>query len=143
MTHREVIESSAKWVKRIFPLVFKEWAWSGEEQPDIIGFRGCETCLVEAKVSRSDFLRDKKKSFRVDMSKGMGDYRFYACPTGLIKKEELPENWGLIYVNEKGKSSCIVNPYCGNLKGNIWKNKLPKSTNAEYGIMYSIMRKII
>lgn len=26
----------------------------------------------------------------------VGNYRYYLCPTGVIKEEELPENWGLL-----------------------------------------------
>ena len=29
--------------------------------------------------------------------KGIGDYRYYLCPYGVIKTEELPPHWGLLY----------------------------------------------
>ncbi len=34
--------------------------------------------------------------------RGMGKYRWYICPKGLIKVEELPTHWGLLYVGDKG-----------------------------------------
>jgi len=64
--------------------------------------------LLEAKCSRGDFLADKKKRFRKRPSKGMGMYRAFICPKDLIKPEELPKGWGLIYVSEKGRTRYIV-----------------------------------
>lgn len=55
----------------------------------------------EVKVNRQDFLRDDKWP-------GYRQYchRFYfACPAGLIKPEELPEDVGLIYYNPE--KDCI------------------------------------
>ena len=63
--------------------------------------------MIEVKVGRGDFLRDKKKSFRINPQEGVGEFRYYLCPTGLIKGVELPENWGLLYYNEKGKIEVI------------------------------------
>lgn len=103
MTHKELVEISYRWILKNggMSIAFKELKSMASEIPDVIGFNGWESAVIECKVSRSDFLKDKKKSHR---SKGMGNWRFYACPTGMIKKEELPEKWGLIYVNEKGKA---------------------------------------
>lgn len=65
--------------------------------------------VVESKVSRADFLADAKKSFRKNPEEGVGNYRYYACPEGLIKPEELPPKWGLIYVNmQNGRCSMPV-----------------------------------
>jgi len=145
LTHSDVINYASKWVKRKFPLVFKEWAWSGQEQPDIFAVNYSNSCIVEAKVSRSDYRADFKKPFRKDISLGMGDFRFYACPEGLITlddfTEQMKSNWGLLYINEKGKVKCIHNPFCEHPDGNIWHNQNIKCKKAEYGIMYSIMRK--
>lgn len=60
------------------------------------------TVLLEAKTSRADFLADRKKPHRIDPTSGMGRWRYFICPTDLIKVEELPEKWGLIYVNSRG-----------------------------------------
>ncbi|QNF10902.1 hypothetical protein [Klebsiella variicola] len=51
-------------------------AVSTGEQPDAIGFRNLASCLIEVKCSRADFLADRKKHFRVEASKGMGDWGF-------------------------------------------------------------------
>ena len=72
-----------------------------------------ETILIEVKVSRKDFLQDSKKPFRIHPDKGMGNYRYYLVPEGLITIDELPLGWGLIEVNPKG--TCKV------IKGHVLK----------------------
>jgi hypothetical protein len=37
------------------------------------------------------------KAFRIDPAQGMGDWRFYLCPKDVIKEDDLPEGWGLLY----------------------------------------------
>jgi hypothetical protein len=59
------------------------------ECPDAFAWGGGTTQLIEVKVSRSDFLSDKKKLWRKDPSYGLGRYRSYLCPTGLIKPEDI------------------------------------------------------
>lgn len=77
------------------------------EIPDAIGWRpythdGCGSTLIEVKVSRSDFLADARKRHRVETHTGMGVYRYYMAPAGLIAVEELPERWGLLEVTDRG-----------------------------------------
>jgi hypothetical protein len=101
-SHRQVVEIAYKWLLKSggVGFGFKELKSIDSEIPDVIGFDSWQSIMIEVKVSRSDFLADKKKAHR---AKGMGNWRFYCCPQGLIKVDELPEKWGLIYVNEKGK----------------------------------------
>lgn len=104
MTHRKLCELGAKWL-------FKNDNWhlncpfvccelvcvGGAENPDILGLRGTGSILIEVKVSRADFLRDKKKECRrEDCHNAVGHSRYYLAPKGLIKVEELPGKWGLI-----------------------------------------------
>lgn len=79
------------------------------ENPDVFGIRhghadryDTGTIVLEAKTSRGDFLNDKKKPFRIDPDTGMGRWRYYICPEGLILPAELPPRWGLLYVNKQG-----------------------------------------
>jgi len=77
------------------------------EIPDAIGWRpyrhnGCGSTLVEVKVSRADFLADAKKQHRTDGKHGMGVYRYFMAPVGLIAVDELPPQWGLVEVTERG-----------------------------------------
>jgi hypothetical protein len=65
--------------------------------PDAIGWkRACHSVLIECKVTRSDFLADRGKPFRAKPGNGVGCERFYLVPDGLIRRDELPEGWGLL-----------------------------------------------
>lgn len=80
------------------------------ESPDAFGFGGSSTQLIEVKISRSDFLSDKKKYWRKYPEYGIGKFRSYLCPEGLIKEKDLPKYWGLLWINEKGKITEVVKP---------------------------------
>jgi hypothetical protein len=80
------------------------------ECPGVFGFGGTATLLIEVKVSRSDFLSDKKKSWRVNPAHGLGGMRSYLCPEGLIQIQELPKFCGLLYADKKGKITVIKYP---------------------------------
>nr|MBU2748641.1 hypothetical protein [Acidithiobacillus montserratensis] len=71
---------------------------TSREIPDAIGWRGQATSiLVECKVSRADFLADAGKPFRQDPDLGLGQWRFYLCPEGVIQVSDLPTGWGLLW----------------------------------------------
>lgn len=72
-----------------------------EEQPDAIGWRDGISILIEVKVSRADFHADNRKAFRRNPAYGMGDWRFYLCPPGIIQIKDLPVGWGLLYATGK------------------------------------------
>lgn len=80
------------------------------ESPDAFGFGGSSTQLIEVKVSRSDFLSDKKKFWRKFPEHGIGKFRSYLCPEVLIRETDLPKYWGLLWINKKGKITEIVKP---------------------------------
>jgi hypothetical protein len=140
-THSELIEIGYKWCLTKCGFAFKDLVTIGGEVPDVIGFNSEGTFLLEAKTSRSDFFNDNKKWFRRVPECGMGDWRFYICKKDMIKIEELPEMWGLIEVNEKGKARIKYNPFG---KGNIysrWK-KNEKNSGGERAMLYSALRRI-
>lgn len=144
VTHKEGVELAYKWVlnNTRCGVAFKELYTNccNGEYPDVIGFGSFGySFLVEVKVSRSDFLSDKKKKFRRYQFLGMGTQRFYCCPEGLIKVEELPEKWGLLYITEKNKIKVAHQPY----KGNIDEFEgIQKDMVAEHGFMYSVIRRL-
>ncbi|GGM25065.1 hypothetical protein GCM10009425_39870 [Pseudomonas asuensis] len=112
--HNRLTVLGARWLNRNgFAVVATELTCFGSrEQPDVIGFRSSCSAIIEVKVSRADFFADSKKPERE--SGGLGNYRFYLCPEDMIKPEEVPPRWGLLYV--KGRSvKSIVKP-----KGNLW-----------------------
>ena len=77
----------------------------GCELTDVWATNRDKSCVIEVKTSHQDFLNDKKKFCRSDSAKEkgyqMGNFRYYLCPEGIIKEEELPEGWGLLYWNGK------------------------------------------
>lgn len=97
MKHSELIEYAARWLRTAHPVIITEMA-SQQEEADAIGFCGHATALIECKATHEDFLSDKRKSFRRDPKRGMGNLRFYLCPKGVIQPEELPEKWGLLWI---------------------------------------------
>jgi hypothetical protein len=113
LTHRELCDLAVKWLQRPASrsgpgcqVAFSECRgdWKGET-PDAIGFRAAvfkeASVLVEVKVNRSDFLADRKKPYRIDPTIGMGTYRYFMAPAGLISPDELPARWGLIEVGDR------------------------------------------
>ena len=142
-THSELVEIGYKWCINKCAFAFKELVTLNGtgEIPDIIGFKDDGTFLLEAKTSYSDFLSDKKKWFRKRPEYGMGDWRFYICPVGMIKIDELFPGWGLIEVNEKGKARTIYNPFG---KGNVYSRwrKQTKNYTAEQAMMFSALRRL-
>jgi len=77
----------------------------GCEKPDVWACNGCESVIIEVKTSHADFINDKKKYVRSEQAEKdgntLGNYRYYLCPEGLIKEEEVPDKWGLLYWNGK------------------------------------------
>lgn len=114
-THDELCCIAVRWLKRSKSqngsgcrIAFTEArnGYKTGEIPDAIGFRygvyDEGTVLVEAKTTRSDFLSDKNKPHRINSDLGIGVYRYFIAPEGLISVDELPEKWGLLEVNKRG-----------------------------------------
>lgn len=99
-THAELVARAERWLSNTKKcgVVITERR-GGSESPDAIGWRcGWWSTLVECKVSRADFLADRKKPHRLNPEGGMGQDRYYLTPAFLLKPEELPEGWGLLEV---------------------------------------------
>lgn len=100
------------------------------ENPDVWGYDGYTTVVIEVKTSRADFLSDRKKYWRtVEPEFRAGNLRWYLCPEGLIKSEELPDGWGLLYWDGK-KIRPITAPTLQLATG-----------HADMRILYSILRR--
>lgn len=56
--------------------------------------------FIECKLNHSDFLRDAKKTVRRNPRTGMGQRRYYLCPTDVIQVKELPSKWGLLWITK-------------------------------------------
>jgi hypothetical protein len=98
MTHARLVEKAVQWLRRYrCGVVLSEQACVSGEMPDAIGWkRACHSVLVECKITRSDFLADRDKPFRLKPDQGVGCERFYLVPAGLVRREDLPQGWGLL-----------------------------------------------
>jgi hypothetical protein len=72
------------------------------ECPDAIGWSwsGFST-IVECKVSLEDYYADRQKPFRRYASNGMGAWRYYMTPAGLLEPSKVCQRWGLLEVHPK------------------------------------------
>lgn len=138
MTHTELCQVGARWLLNNKNYHYRcnyvvvEFVALCEESPDILGFKGgSQTLLVETKMSRSDFFADRKKRHRNDGS-GVGEFRYYLCPEGLINEEELPSGWGLLYCYPDGKIKPVK-------ESSQFKDR---DMINETTIMYSIIRRL-
>lgn len=120
-SHVDLCNLAVKWLKRPnsqhghgchVAVSEVKTGWSGEI-PDAIGFRAAGwqdgSVVVEVKVSRSDFLADKKKPHRQD-GQGVGNFRYFMCPEGMILPEDLPNKWGLLWVTRRGHVKPVAGP---------------------------------
>lgn len=144
MTHRELCNSGCRFLRNNgFRIAFQEpfraiTSWG--EQPDVIGFRNGASCLLEAKCSRSDLQADRKKPFRLEPEKGMGDWRFYICEPGVVSIADLPEGWGLLHV-VKGRVR-KVHGWPGNIRWVITGAKpFRANKQAECDVLLSALRR--
>lgn len=124
MTHSELVAEAMFWISRrwrstsvgghsIPYVTISEMSHSGSEFPDVIAFHdGRSSTLIECKISRADFRADKRKTHRAVPKLGMGKFRYYAAPKGIITEDDLPPGWGLLVINpeSKDKRSRVVVP---------------------------------
>ena len=123
-------------------IVCKEARSKHREVPDIYAVDRKGTYMVEVKVSHKDFLADSRKPFRRRPKEGVGKWRYYACPEGIIKPEEVPVKWGLIYVYDDGRVEIIKGK---KFPGDKDENKYTFQQNyeLEYWMVYALIRKAV
>lgn len=100
------------------PLVTKG-AFSSQSRADVYAiklheFAKKDTRIYEVKTARADFLRD----LDAGKSEGYRDFArrvYFACPSGLIKKHEVPVGMGLLTRSKAGGWSVQVAPQPGEL----------------------------
>jgi hypothetical protein len=145
MTHDDLVKRAVKWLKGQYAGKLPDgtmWRKSGcgvavpelvsfaTEQPDAIGWYGGNgSFLVECKVSRSDFLADRKKVHRNIGCAGL--YRFYLCPPEMISPDELPDKWGLLWAYDR-KIKILAAP----------SENANRCLHAEVCMMYSLLRRV-
>lgn len=139
--HAYLCERAERWLESIgCGVTFSELVTvnNSGEVPDAIGWRWGASVLVECKTSRGDFLADAKKSFRKNPATGMGDWRLFLCPPGLIKPEELPTGWGLLYAHPKK----IERVKCFKSNGGMHPTPFAANKAAEQAMLLSALRRL-
>ncbi|MCK5607550.1 hypothetical protein KAR91_37045 [Candidatus Pacearchaeota archaeon] len=146
LSHDDLVSLGEKWLinTKKCSFAFSELKCTRiYEIPDCIGFRDGYSVLIECKASRADFLSDKKKMFRKYPEQGLGSFRFFLCPEGVINPSDLPEKWGLVWITVQGKARQIVGP-----KGNAWSYTggehefRERNLQGEWFLMTSALRRI-
>ncbi len=135
MTHDELVKRAVQWLRKPSKgrsgcgVVVPELVSSCAEQADAIGWgNGGFSTMIECKISRSDFLADKKKGRQ---QCGVGYRRYYMCPPDLIKPDELPPHWGLLYCHEKRVTVEVEAPI-----------NVTRYLRGEMAMMYSLLRRV-
>ena len=140
-THNELVLRAETWLKKNgFKVAIRDpFKAATSEFPDVIAWRYGVSVVIECKTSLSDFRQDRRKPFRKDPRKGMGQWRIYFAPKGLIQVESLPDRWGLIEVTPKQAFRTHGVP-----KGNIWSNPPFDDFNseAERIVLTSALRRL-
>ena len=82
----------------------------GMEPIDVFGFGGGCTQIIKVITTRMELNLDLERAYRKCPKYGIGEFRSYLCPNGLLNKEDIPKNWGLLWCDNKGKIIEILNP---------------------------------
>lgn len=69
--------------------------------------RGIWIAGIEVKVSRSDWRKELDDPSKADAIQKYCDYWWIAAAEDVVKPTEVPERWGFIEVNAKGKASTV------------------------------------
>jgi len=77
-------------------IAFAEHHSFAAEIPDAIGWfgGGKYSIVIEAKTTLTDFGADRQKEFRRVPALGVGRYRYYFTPPGLLEWSFIPDGWG-------------------------------------------------
>lgn len=124
ISHYDLCKITAqRFLKESDIVLFEYQSFATGEFPDVLCFKNAFTKLFEIKVSRSDFLADAIKDSRRKWKPKVGLYgnagsldliakapelyyieaphlglqRYYVCPSGIIKPDEVPDAWGLYW----------------------------------------------
>ena len=135
MTHSELVKRGEKWLyNHGCDVVLTELSTTANEIPDVIGWNtGGSSTYIECKVTRSDFLADKRKSPRRVPEMQMGNLRYYLCPKNIIQPQDLPVNWGLLWCYPT-LIRVITKP--------VWYNLTEFSTREEYKMLITALKRV-
>lgn len=111
LTHRQLCDLAGRFLRHIqhYDKILIETGYR-TENPDAFGIDKHGSTLIECKASRSDFLADRRKPFRINPSKGIGMTRFYLVNEGVIKSEDdVPPGWQVLVAKDKDTIEAYTN----------------------------------
>ena len=88
-------------------------AWTIQPYPSLPMVR----TAIEIKVTRGDFTKEKRRPMKRDAAMRIANEFYFAAPKGLLTESDLPEDAGLIEVNDAGEASITVSA--------PWRDNLP------------------
>lgn len=68
-----------------------------------VGEKPFECTLIECKTSKSDYIKDFKKSFRANSASGVGEYRYFVASLNLSDLRAYQTNGACSWISEEGK----------------------------------------
>jgi len=102
------------------------------EIADVYGLSSSYNVLVEVKSNQPDLKADAKKKCRQPDSVGLGMYRYYFFPKGLINGADVRLDWGILEYDIVNKKVEVVRN----------SSKFVESVRKADAIKYSIIRKL-
>lgn len=75
-----------------------------------LNFKRKEVRVVEVKATKGDFVRDKKLFDEKTSYFYHAHYSYIMCPVGVIKPEEVPYGYGLLWVDDHDQVETVKNP---------------------------------
>ncbi|WP_148041319.1 hypothetical protein [Rufibacter immobilis] len=124
LTQKDLVEIAYRWVLKEAGCAasFREYMKPDVGECPVIGFASFgKSVLVQVNTTRAEFDQAMASQFWLQPENNMGRYRFLCVPQDLVQPEELPERWGLLYVDEAQKITCVYNPYSPN-GSYFWRN---------------------
>lgn len=151
-SHSDLVKLAVRWLTRQnCYVVLREFSTNHlSEIPDAIGFRPASTVTIECKTSRADFLADQKKRSRINPTLGMGHWRYYLTPKGLLKPEEIPDGWGLLETTGRNvqrvhggwEGNYIPDPTTPQPDGRVTSAPFTPNTSYERAYLYAALRRL-
>lgn len=114
IVHKHLKNLALKFLKeKVTDLVVSEVpfdnAWSIADACGL-NFKRKEVRVVEVKATKGDFLRDKKLFNEKTSYFYHAHYSYIMCPTDIIKPEEIPHGYGLLWVDEFDNITMMKKP---------------------------------
>lgn len=151
-THQQLCDLAVVWLKRpigrdgpgcTVAVSEVRAIWNGQI-PDALGLRPVYTdeasVLVEVKVSLADFRADRLKPHHAD-GQGMGTYRYFFAPEGVIPVDELPARWGLVEVTPQGRIAVRCgHVLCKRSDQSVWRHA--RAVENEWVLLSRVLERV-